>query len=63
MKFDLFLFTQGNTRIISHMSQALGLMAEVDLGTEHLRWMGDRRFVLGFIRGRKDSLSIYLRAA
>lgn len=63
MKFDLFLFTQGNTRIISHMSQALGLMAEVDLGTEYLRWMGDRRFVLGFIRGRKDLLSISLKAA
>jgi sphingosine kinase len=33
------------------MSQSVGLMAEVDLGTEHLRWMGDARFVLGFIRG------------
>ena len=42
------------------MSQALGLMAELDLGTEYLRWMGDKRFVLGFIRGRKDSLSVSL---
>jgi len=53
MKFDLFSFTQGDTKTISHMSQALGLMAEVDVGTENWRWMGDTRFLLGFLRGRK----------
>jgi len=53
MKTDLFLFTQGDTRVISHMSQALGLMAELDIGTENWRWMGDTRFFLGFLRGRK----------
>lgn len=33
------------------MSQALGLMADLDLGTENLRWMGDTRFVVGLFRG------------
>jgi sphingosine kinase len=54
MKLDLFLFTQGDQRIISHMSQTLGLLAESDVGTENWRWMGDTRFLLGFLRGRKD---------
>ncbi|KZT26357.1 hypothetical protein NEOLEDRAFT_1091226 [Neolentinus lepideus HHB14362 ss-1] len=51
MKTDLFSFTQNNTRRFSFFSQALGLMADLDLGTEHLRWMGDTRFVVGFLRG------------
>jgi len=51
MKLDLFLFTQGDQRIISHMSQTLGLLAESDVGTENWRWMGDTRFLLGFLRG------------
>ena len=53
MKIDLFSFTQGETQTISHMSQAIGLMAELDVGTENWRWMGDVRFFLGFLRGRK----------
>ena len=53
MKIDLFLFTQGDTRVISHMSQTLGLMAELDVGTESWRWMGDTRFFVGFLWGRK----------
>lgn len=32
------------------MTQCVGLTADLDLGTEHLRWMGDTRFVYGFIR-------------
>ena len=35
---------------MSFMSQAIGLMADIDLGTETLRWMGDARFMLGFLR-------------
>lgn len=53
MKVDLFSFTQGNQKRISFMSQTIGLMADVDIETEHLRWMGDLRFVLGFLRGGK----------
>ena len=26
-------------------------MVDLDIGTEHLRWMGDARFTLGFIKG------------
>lgn len=26
-------------------------MADLDLGTEHLRWMGDGRFILGYLQG------------
>lgn len=51
MKVDLFSFVQNNKRSISFMSQALGLMADLDIGTDHLRWMGETRFMYGLIRG------------
>lgn len=51
MKVDLFSITQGGKRSLSFMSQALGLMADLDLGTEHLRWMGDTRFMVGLLKG------------
>lgn len=57
MKVDLFSLMQNGKRTISFMSQALGLMAELDIGTENLRWMGDLRFMVGLIRGSK----IYFR--
>ncbi|CAM1507407.1 Fc.00g070480.m01.CDS01 [Cosmosporella sp. VM-42] len=47
---DLVSVTQGNTRIISFLSQTLGLIAESDLGTEHLRWMGSARFEVGLMQ-------------
>ncbi|KAF9053758.1 hypothetical protein BDZ89DRAFT_1032195 [Hymenopellis radicata] len=57
MKVDVFSFVQNDTRTISFMSQAMGLMADdhlwldVDIGTDNLRWMGDTRFVYGLLRG------------
>lgn len=51
MKVDLFLLTQGGKTTVSTMTQALGLMADCDLGTDHLRWMGEARFFYGFLRG------------
>ncbi|BGP16323.1 hypothetical protein JCM10213_009174 [Rhodosporidiobolus nylandii] len=51
---DLCSLTQPSApekRIFSFISQAFGLMADLDLGTEHLRWMGDARFTYGYIRG------------
>jgi len=51
MVLDLCSVTQGDKQYYSFMSQAIGLMADVDLGTEHLRWMGNARFMYGFIRG------------
>ncbi|RDW79804.1 putative sphingosine kinase protein [Coleophoma cylindrospora] len=48
--FDLISITQGETRYLSFLSQALGIVAEFDLATEHLRWMGGTaRFTYGFL--------------
>ncbi|KAJ9602126.1 sphinganine kinase lcb4 [Cladophialophora chaetospira] len=46
---DLVSITQGSTRTLSFLSQSLGIVAESDLGTENVRWMGDARFVYGFL--------------
>ncbi|KAF8798056.1 hypothetical protein BYT27DRAFT_6917060 [Phlegmacium glaucopus] len=51
MKVDVFSVTQGGKRTISFMSQSLGLMADLDIGTDNLRWMGDGRFIYGLLRG------------
>ncbi|KAK8858569.1 hypothetical protein IAR55_002798 [Kwoniella newhampshirensis] len=39
------------TRRFSFLSAATGLMVDLDIGTENLRWMGDARFTVGFLRG------------
>ncbi|KAK3323394.1 ATP-NAD kinase-like domain-containing protein [Cercophora scortea] len=46
---DLISVTQGEKRIISFLSQALGMIADLDITTEHLRWMGASRFTYGFL--------------
>jgi len=47
---DLISITQGNTRMLSFLSQSVGIVAESDLATEHLRWMGgNNRFMYGFL--------------
>jgi sphingosine kinase len=46
---DLISITQGETRTLSFLSQSVGIVAESDLATEHLRWMGGQRFVYGFL--------------
>ncbi|KAL0570248.1 sphinganine kinase lcb4 [Marasmius crinis-equi] len=51
MTVDLLLVTQNGKSSISFMSQTVGLMADLDLGTEHLRWMGDTRFFVGLLQG------------
>ena len=53
MALDLcsVLMLPSMTRRWSFVSQALGLMVDLDIGTENLRWMGDTRFVLGFLKG------------
>ncbi|KAF5339283.1 hypothetical protein D9758_013298 [Tetrapyrgos nigripes] len=50
MQVDVFAVTQRDKRSISFMSQAIGLMADIDIGTEHLRWMGDTRFTYGVLK-------------
>ncbi|KAH6696789.1 diacylglycerol kinase catalytic domain-containing protein [Plectosphaerella plurivora] len=47
--FDLVSMTQGTVRTLSFLSQCVGLMAEADLGTEHMRWMGGARFHVGVL--------------
>jgi len=46
---DLCSVTQGNTRLLSFLSQSLGIVAESDLATEHMRWMGSMRFDVGVL--------------
>jgi sphingosine kinase len=56
MPLDLFSVALGGERHVSFMSQCVGLMADLDLGTEHLRWLGSSRFVLGFLHGGPSAL-------
>ncbi|KAH9981169.1 ATP-NAD kinase-like domain-containing protein, partial [Lactifluus volemus] len=51
MSIDVLSILQSGKRSLSFMSQCVGLMADLDLGTEHLRWMGSNRFVYGYLRG------------
>jgi len=46
---DLIAITQGQNRLLSFLSQAVGIVAESDLGTENIRWMGGARFTYGFL--------------
>ncbi|TAQ87092.1 hypothetical protein B7494_g4560 [Chlorociboria aeruginascens] len=46
---DLISITQGETRTLSFLSQAVGIVAEADLATEHIRWLGSARFTYGFL--------------
>lgn len=51
MSIDISSITSASRgRYYSFLSQAFGLMADVDLGSEHLRWMGSARFVVSFIQ-------------
>ena len=49
MPLDLVSITQAGKRSLSFLSQALGIVAETDLGTDNLRWMGSLRFTYGFL--------------
>ncbi|KKZ68587.1 sphingosine kinase [[Emmonsia] crescens] len=46
---DLVSITQGDKRTLSFLSQSFGIVAETDLGTDHIRWMGQARFTYGFL--------------
>ncbi|KAL0577639.1 sphinganine kinase lcb4 [Marasmius crinis-equi] len=50
MNVDVCSFTQNEKRTISFMTQSVGMLADMDIGTDHLRWMGDARFTWGFLR-------------
>lgn len=47
-QMDLISITHGDKRELSFLSQSLGIVADLDLGTEWMRRLGELRFVLGF---------------
>lgn len=46
---DLVSISQKDSRTLSFLSQSFGIVAECDLATENLRWMGAQRFTYGFL--------------
>ncbi|KAG9289871.1 hypothetical protein G9A89_015451 [Geosiphon pyriformis] len=50
LKLDVCSITQGEKRYFSFLSQNFGIIADIDIGTEHLRWMGDLRLTYGVIK-------------
>ncbi|KAJ5224617.1 uncharacterized protein N7469_008120 [Penicillium citrinum] len=46
---DLVSVTQKNSRTLSFLSQSFGIVADSDLGTDNVRWMGAQRFTYGFL--------------
>ncbi|KAH0366752.1 sphingoid long chain base kinase, partial [Aureobasidium melanogenum] len=46
---DLMAVTQGEKMYWSFLSQAVGIIADCDLGTENMRWMGSARFTVGIL--------------
>lgn len=49
------------TRRFAFLSQAIGLMVDLDIGTENLRWMGDTRFLVGFLKGIANNRGAFCR--
>ena len=60
MAIDLLSILQDEKRSFSFLTQSVGLMADLDLGTEHLRWLGSSRFVYGYLRGSKYCPSAFV---
>ncbi|KAJ5793968.1 hypothetical protein N7457_000567 [Penicillium paradoxum] len=46
---DLISISQKDSLTLSFLSQSFGIVAECDLGTENIRWMGAQRFTYGFL--------------
>lgn len=47
---DVCSVIQPPRRFFSFLSTTFGLIANLDVGTEHLRWMGDARFTVGAVK-------------
>jgi sphingosine kinase len=52
MRIDLCSVTQKDKRIIAFLSQTAGLMVDLVVETEYIRWLGSSRLILGYIRRR-----------
>ncbi|CAN6674962.1 sphingoid long chain base kinase 4 [Trichomonascus vanleenenianus] len=51
MPIDLMNLSQGDKhRTLSFLSQTYGVVADADLGTESMRWMGGTRFIVGTLQ-------------
>ncbi|KAI8341314.1 ATP-NAD kinase-like domain-containing protein [Chlamydoabsidia padenii] len=50
LALDLCSVTYDDHRYFSFLSQNYGITSYADLGTEHMRWMGDGRTVLGVLK-------------
>ncbi|KAI9483673.1 MAG: ATP-NAD kinase-like domain-containing protein [Benjaminiella poitrasii] len=50
MALDLCSIVYDDHRYFSFLSQNYGITAYADLGTEHMRWMGDTRAVVGLMQ-------------
>ncbi|KAL9540832.1 hypothetical protein MBANPS3_009463 [Mucor bainieri] len=50
LALDLCSITYEDSRYFSFLSQSFGIAAYADLGTEHMRWMGDNRTVVGLLQ-------------
>lgn len=48
-RMDLMALTQGGRTRLSFLSQLYGAIADADIGTDHLRWLGPVRFEVGFL--------------
>ena len=62
MPIDLMSILQSGKRTISFMCQCVGLMADLTLGTEHLRWLGSGRFVYGYLRRSESCASDFFKS-
>ncbi|EMG49540.1 LCB5 Sphingoid long chain base kinase 5 [Candida maltosa Xu316] len=68
-KLDLMAVTQGTgnkkTTKLSFLSQCYGIIADSDIGTEHLRWLGPVRFEIGIAQkvfgGAKYPCELYVK--
>ncbi|RHZ67834.1 hypothetical protein Glove_299g49 [Diversispora epigaea] len=67
MEIDMCSVTQGDKRFFSFLTQSYGAVADCDLGTENMRWMGDIRFSVGLVQavlaGRRYSCEIAIKFA
>jgi sphingosine kinase len=50
LAMDICSVTYDDRRYFSFLSHSFGIAAYADLGTEHMRWMGDTRTVVGLLQ-------------
>ncbi|KAL7314856.1 sphinganine kinase lcb4 [Mucor circinelloides] len=63
MALDLCSVVYDDHRYFSFLSQNYGITAYADLGTEHMRWMGDTRAVVGLMQEIFSRRSYKIEAA